>query len=432
MIGSRQRQGKWITWGSRGFWAVTDQALFALSNFALNILLARWLVPEDYGAFAVAYTLFLLLGTIHTGILTEPMQVFGPGKHKDRFGHYLYVLIRGHMAFGLMSSLLFAIAALTLWLFTDSPLTSAIGGLAFALPFILFQWLLRRACYVLMTLELAARAGLFYMALMLVGLFGLYYFDTVASASALLVMGIASLISGLWLLKRLHTQDIPEDSEGLQRIAMEDHWRYGRWAMATGALSWVPGNVVFLLLPVWHGLETTAILRALNNLIMPALQINAALGMLLLPALVQARRFGCIRMMQVIRKATILFTTGAFLYWIMIGFFAEPTMTFLYGSRYSEHASILWFVGLLPVISALGMSAGVFLRAIERPDWVFRSYALTTTLSLTLGVALIWILGLIGAIIAMMLMAMISGIILWTYVVLGNHQRNFLPHTHEY
>jgi len=426
MISPRLRQGKWLTWGGKGFWAVTDQALFALSNFALNILLARWLVPEEYGAFAVAYTIFLLLGTLHTGILTEPMQIFGPGKHKDRFGHYLYVLLKGHIAFSLLGSLLFAIAALTLWHFTNSPLTSAIGGLAVALPFILFQWLLRRACYVLMTPALAAQAGLFYMALMLTGLFGLYHFKTIGSATALIVMGIASLISGLWLLKKLLTQDVPEDPDGLQRIAIEDHWRYGRWAMATGALSWVPGNVVFLLLPFWHGLEAAAILRALNNLIMPALQINIALGMLLLPVLVQARGFGRIRMMQIIRKATIIFTAGAFLYWIMIGLFSEPVINILYGSRYSEHASILWVLGLLPVILALGMSAGVFLRAVERPDWVFRSYAVTAILSLTLGVALIWILGLIGAIIAIMLMAMINGIILWAYVVLDNHQNNLL------
>jgi O-antigen/teichoic acid export membrane protein len=237
-------------------------------------------------------------------------------------------------------------------------------------------------------------------------------------------MGISSLISGLWLLKKLLTQDVPEDQDGLQRIALEDHWRYGRWAMATGILSWVPGNVVFLLLPVWHGLEAAAILRALNNLIMPVLQMNTALAMLLLPALVQARRFGRTQMMQIIRNATIIFTAGAFLYWLLIGFFAEPAMSFLYGSRYAEHASMLWVLGLLPVIAALGMTAGALLRAIERPGWVLRGYAVATTLSLTLGVALVWALGLTGAIIVMVLTLVANGIILWAYVLLDNKQVN--------
>ena len=268
------------------------------------------------------------------------------------------------------------------------------------------------------------------MALMLLGLFGLHHHDIVGSVSALIVMGISSLISGLWLLKKLHIQAVPADPDGLQRIAMEDHWRYGRWAMATGALSWAPGNVVFLLLPVWHGLEATGILRALNNLIMPALQINAALGMLLLPALVQARRFGRIRMMQIIRKATIFFTAGAFVYWLLIVFFGESAIALLYGSRYSEHASLLWLLGVLPIISALGMSAGGFLRAIERPDWVLRSYSVATALSLTFGVALVWVLGMTGAIIAMILTVISNSVILWAYLLMASKQVNlYASHT---
>jgi O-antigen/teichoic acid export membrane protein len=423
VIGQQWRQTRLATWGGRGFWAVTDQGLFALSNFALNILLARWLVPEEYGAFAVAYTIFLLLGTVHTGILTEPMQVFGPGKHKEQFGHYLYVLVKGHMAFGLLGSFLFGLAALLLWHYANSPLAPVIGGLAFALPFILFQWLLRRACYVLMIPALAARAGLFYVALMLAGLFGLYHFDRIDSAAALIVMGIASLLSGLWLLKKLRVHQAPDNPVGLQRVAIQDHWRYGRWAMITGMLSWVPGNVVFLLLPVWHGLEATAVLRALTNLIMPALQINAALGMLLLPALVRAKRLGGNRMMQIVRNATLLFTIGAFLYWLLIGLFAEPAVVFLYGSNYTEHASMLWVLGVLPIITAWGITAGALLRAIERPGWVLRAYAIATVLTLTVGVALIWALGLTGALILLLLTSMVSGGLLWFYVSLDNNNR---------
>ena len=33
-------------WTTRGFWAVVDQALFAVSNLIINVLLARWLSPR--------------------------------------------------------------------------------------------------------------------------------------------------------------------------------------------------------------------------------------------------------------------------------------------------------------------------------------------------------------------------------------------------
>ena len=68
----------WRGWATKGAWAVTDQGLFALSNFGVSVLLARWLTPDGYGSFAVAFSILLLIGTLQTALLTEPMLVFGP------------------------------------------------------------------------------------------------------------------------------------------------------------------------------------------------------------------------------------------------------------------------------------------------------------------------------------------------------------------
>lgn len=51
-------------WARKGFWAVLDQGLFAGSNFLVSVLLARWLEPASYGAFSVAYSVFLLLDSL--------------------------------------------------------------------------------------------------------------------------------------------------------------------------------------------------------------------------------------------------------------------------------------------------------------------------------------------------------------------------------
>ena len=48
-------------WTTRGFWAIVDQALFAVSNLIINVLLARWLSPREYGAFVTAYVVLLLV-----------------------------------------------------------------------------------------------------------------------------------------------------------------------------------------------------------------------------------------------------------------------------------------------------------------------------------------------------------------------------------
>src|ERR1700685_915370 len=86
----------WMPWVGKGSLAVLDQGLFASSNFLLNVLLARWLAPADYGAFALAYSIFLLLLVLHNALLTAPMLVFGSGKYRERFREYLGVLLRVH------------------------------------------------------------------------------------------------------------------------------------------------------------------------------------------------------------------------------------------------------------------------------------------------------------------------------------------------
>jgi hypothetical protein len=83
------------TWLEGGFWAILDQSLFAISNFALNLLLAHWLSPQDYGAFAAVFAVFLLIGTLHTGPLTEPMLVLGSGRYKNRLTEHLGTLLEG-------------------------------------------------------------------------------------------------------------------------------------------------------------------------------------------------------------------------------------------------------------------------------------------------------------------------------------------------
>ena len=76
-----------------------DRGLFSLSNFAINVVLARWLPPHDYGAFTLAYAVFLLLGAAHTSFLSDPMLVFGAGTYRERWPGYVRVLLRAHWAF---------------------------------------------------------------------------------------------------------------------------------------------------------------------------------------------------------------------------------------------------------------------------------------------------------------------------------------------
>ena len=367
----------------KGFWAVLDQGLVATTNFILNILLARWLIPIEYGAFSVAYTIFLFWGTFHSGMLNEPMLVFGPGKYKSQIRAYLRVLIRGNWIFGIIIGTIFFLIYLALLLFTHSPLTPTFLGLSIAGPFILFQWLMRRACYVNRQLHLAAIAGAGYMLMISFGSFGMYHYECLNPTTALFVLAIANLTSGLWLFFKLGVHHKLQKDCEVERDVLKDHWRYGRWASGSAALAWIPGNVFTLFLPIWWGFEASAAYKALFNLLLPMLHVIIALGAILLPELVARRGLPDFR-----RLAThflVLFISGTTIYWLFLGVFGEHILQILYAGKYLEYGNLLWLTGVIPIIGAIVSVSMVALQALELPNMIFRAYLASSGVAITIG-----------------------------------------------
>lgn len=385
-------------WAKSGAFAILDQALFAGANFLANILLARWLPPEQYGAFAVAYSAFLLLGSFHTAALTEPLLVFGAGKYANYIPKYLGLLLYGHAGLAFVVSLLLLLGALIFWQLGSAALAQALSGLAFASPFVLLLWLVRRGFYVSLQPHWAATGAAFYLLLMLAGTYGLHQGHMLSSGSALVVMGLAGLVAGLWLTLRQRPQWRFNGENPTPRMVLADHWGYGRWAVATAALIWAPGNIYYALLPIWLGLEGAAALRAVMNLIMPVLQANSALSVLLVPLFVKAfKGMGQAGLRRRVRQSLLLFGASSALYFGFLILFRSELMAWLYGGKYGAHADLLLIVGLLPLSVGAVAALGGALRAIERPNWVFWCYVVSTAITLTVGLWLAATLGVAGA-----------------------------------
>ena len=150
-------------WMGRGLWTLADRGMFSISNFVLNILLARWLSPQGYGAFAVAFSALLLLGAVHGGMLTEPMLVFGPARHADRFHRYFGELLVLHAIIVTLESLILVAAGTVLLALGWQTTAMTLLALAVACPFILLLWLGRLACYVTLRPRPAAMSGIAYL-----------------------------------------------------------------------------------------------------------------------------------------------------------------------------------------------------------------------------------------------------------------------------
>src|SRR5258708_27512215 len=106
-----------VRWGTKGSLAILEYGLIAGSNFVLGFLLARWMTPEQYGAYGLGFSIFLLLSFLYQALLLEPMSVYGGSSYRDNLRGYMRTSLRMHNAISAVIFVVFAIpAAVTFWL----------------------------------------------------------------------------------------------------------------------------------------------------------------------------------------------------------------------------------------------------------------------------------------------------------------------------
>ncbi len=408
---------KIIRWTKKGSLAVLDQALFSGANFIVNILLARWLPPEEYGAFAVAMSIFYLLAGFHTAVITEPMMVFGAGKYREHFKKYLGMLLWGHWAVSGLIAIILGISAL-FFIKRGSPMGEALLGLAVASPFLLLLWLIRRACYVNLRPAWAVGGSAVNIISVLLGLILLWRTGLLSTHTSLVIIGaaagIATLVSTIFLLRPTIWSF---ENNTMWKMVIKNHIKYGRWSTGTNLLSSFSLNFFFILLPLLMNLEAIATLRALYNLVIPAQQTINSLSPILLVYMSRYATHSDLRNPTI--RASILFGVGSALYFVLLVVFGKWLMSLLYSEKYSSFSDLLSLIGLYPLLTAQSVVFGSSLRALVRMKEVFSCYFIATLVFLLLGILSVVVLGLTGAVAGLLIygISLVATLIIkWRYV----------------
>jgi O-antigen/teichoic acid export membrane protein len=398
-------------WVAKGAWAVADQGLFALANFVVSVLLARWLSPSDYGAFGIAFSVLLLLGAVHGALLTEPMLVFGPARFRDCAADYLRRLVVWHFAVTVLMAVIVCVFVATYArLRPDSAaLGVSLAAMAVSSPGVLLLWMMRRACYIDSQPRAAAVAGMAYLAVTVPAIVVEEAAGVLSPASAFLTMAGASVSVAWWLRTRVSRQVIERRGEVSVRVVGAAHLRYGRWALGSAILSWVPGNVVILLLPLWYSLQEAGVLKVALTLSMPVLQLLTALGTLLLPALVRARSSG--RLAATAGMAQAVFLAMALASAPLTVALGPWLVNLLFGAQYELSRATLSLVAALPVAVSISLVSAGILRAMERPDRVLWTYVASTAVTCSAGLLLVYLWGVNGALASLVLSASVAAIV---------------------
>lgn len=408
----------WLSWMHKGSVAILDQGLISGSNFLISILLARWMAPEQYGAFSLAFAIALLFIPAFQALIYEPMTVFGPSVYQDCQREYLHALLRIYAGLAFAIFLALGLAAWVSQAFGRSvALPGALTGVALATPVLLLYGLARAAFYFQLRPQGALKGAVLYSALVLSGLWVISRRGLLSPFTAFILMAGAAGAGDVLLLLRLNwslksNAAAPSASEICRR-----HWEYGRWALASSVVNWLPWNIYYLAVGGVVGLVFTGTLRALLNLSMPFSQTITAISLLVLPYAARQHssrtRAGIEGLTRTIVK---LYAVGAVAYWGLIILFRHRVLHFLYVNRYTELGDLIPWLALASLIWIVANGLTISLRAMQTPASVFVAYCVASAVTLAAGIpAALWF-GIRGAVWGMIVASLAALIVGWMMV----------------
>ena len=364
----------WATlrrWRGRLLFAFADQGLFSATNFVLTILYAAWLPIEDFGRYVVVWTAALFIEAIQTSLIIDALPAISSHygrRNRRRFDSAATWVVAG---FSLGSSALLAITAILL---AERIPSYAWPVLILALvnPAQRFYLFVRRLCYIRDRQSVAAAAAAAYAIVSVCSAAALIALQALTVSAAIAVSGFgAAAAIATSLLLGIGRAFRSRPSHVIWLAAKI--WSASRWLTPASIVAWLITWGIFPLIAAIGGAATAGIVRALQNLLTPIVQFNAALNLTLLPRVADnvadhgggyARRFA--------RRGTAIFTGSALVYCAIIIAAAPAILPMLYRKpEIAAAAALLWPLSLTIVCEAARGASSIALLATRRTRIVF-------------------------------------------------------------
>ncbi len=388
---NRPREG--LAWLRKAAVALADQGLVSGSGFIVNVLLARWLAPAQYGAYTVAFSIFLFVSGFHNALVVEPMCVFGPSSYRDSLRAYLGTLVRLHLG----SLLGLGVAASRHWGAGAAFSGSAFWGAGLGIPCILFFWLWRQVAYLNLRPELAVRGAAVYTLVAFMLTLAFHRLGWLSPFGAFVVQATAALAASALLIilirPQLSSHALPRSSPSILRR----HWEYGRWAVITAFVYWFSTGASYVIAGLLLRMDDVAGLRALQTFVLPVPQFITAISHLVVPwASARFADQNAAGIRRPIGRVTLVFTSAALLYLAAVWLFGKPLIDLMYRGRYNEFSYLLTFLAIPAILTAAAQGPAIAVVAMRLPSEVSLAYTVAGGVNILAGVILTRYWGLLG------------------------------------
>jgi O-antigen/teichoic acid export membrane protein len=384
-------------------YCLTDQAFSIGGVFLANVMLTRTQSKEEYGAFALSYSIYTFLSGLNNASILEPYTVYGSGRYRDRFTQYARLMARSSAVVAAVLTAGLLIACLILREAEPQFSPRALVGLALTVGVLVCATFVRRAFYVQGRPAQAARMSVAFFLFVTCGLLLSTRLHVLDSFTVFLILGAAWVAACAASARGLFAEGQHNTLLQTEPRYWEEHWKYTKWVLGTAMIFQVTTQGYYWLVASFLSLKDVAQLKAIYILVTPADQFYIALNYLVLPAM--AAHFAAGRMSEYFalwRKVGLVTICVTLLFAAGVRIAGRQVVHALYAGKFDGVAPLLFLLALLPLLMGIGNTMNDALKAAELPKMVFYAYLASGAATLLAGIPLVSHFGLPGAIYGML------------------------------
>ncbi len=382
--------------------SVVDYAIVAFAKFFTSVFLARYALPAEFGAFALAFGLLTFYNCLQIGLVGEPLTVLGASAKREHLARYIGIavlLVSGGAVF--LGILTIGILSFTT-LGDDDYISQALLALSWTVAPVQLQDLFRRALFAKRHSGHILGNDLLFAGLQLIGLFWIRRFGYLTASNAFFVIGvsasIATVVGGLQIYSLLKPISIFSLHLGTSRDTLRSLWKYGRWSLGSQIAFNISTQGYLYMSGVMLGSVAAGVLKACQNLVAPIQIFLSGMENLLMAVGSQQYTEGGISMLErLLRLVGLVMLSLTLPYIGMVILNANKMLEWLYKGQYDGYSTVVVLYALYYLAFAASRPLALGLRSIRRPSWIFRGYLISAMLTVLAFFPLIHTYGVEGA-----------------------------------
>jgi O-antigen/teichoic acid export membrane protein len=379
-------------------WLLTliDQGVVSATGFLATVIIGRACAKEQLGLYCLGLSLVGLVMELHNVLIWSPYTALNTRIKGSAHALYNGSTLVHQWSLSALTMLVLVGAGLFLsrgW--GPAGLAPVVWMLALAVPFITFREYARCLCFAGLQIKTALWLDTGAALLQVSALLWLAFLGKLSAVNAFGVMGLGACLAGLlWLYgaRRSMALSMAGVASDLGR-----NWSFGKWLLGCYLAYFLGCQTYPWILTGLHGLAVVAALAACQGVVGLVNPFMQGTTNFLAPRAARAfAQGGPSEVRAFVRKSTFAVAPVMALFCVGLMAFGSNLVTFIYGSQYAGFGLVIAILSLNILMEALTFGVALGIWAMGRPDLEFRIELVRLLTTLTLGLGLVQVFGLIG------------------------------------